>query len=507
MIDFEPWLHTGVGLTRHIEHNCGAGATCLYQVRAINPVGTGPETGIVSGTGLEDLVAPNLLVFTPKSGANVEDYATLNYNGLIGTDFGDAKTISAKVFACNNCTNIAPTQTLAPTIIGRRLVRDQCLHSTAGVYTLQVLQTDWAGHTTEIVRMFQTRPAIFVSPLGNDANPGTAASPKQDDQCRASVRRCPPGAPRWRSVRARTPGLSISAGSGNKTINGGFDQYAGWVRPGSAGVAGTPNQDLSNIEAAGTSTVVAFSNDLGDFNGLKIHGTNQVLPPVARSTGCERLNGADVTFQNVKVLADAGVAGTNGTNGANAADGGSGVAGSLGGEPCTSYIPGTVNGGTGGTGGASNGGKGGNGSCNNNGGAGDAGAGGGGTAGGGGAKSSGAVVSCPDGSPGGGGGAGVGRCSGHDGRHRGYHGHRRYDVDRQQRRQRQRRHRRSGRRRRWWRRRPIQPASVAVAAMTPAAVAAAAGPPALVAPSERAVPPVAVRSACTSMPRPSTSTP
>ena len=73
------------------------------------------------------------------------------------------------MFACNNCTNIAPTQTLAPTILGAGWSATSAA-LTAGVYTLQVVQTDWAGHTAAVVRVFETRPAIFVSPLGNDAN-------------------------------------------------------------------------------------------------------------------------------------------------------------------------------------------------------------------------------------------------------------------------------------------------------------------------------------------------
>ena len=360
VLDNEPWTNTGIGLTRHIEHNCGEGATCQYQVRTINPVGSSAPSGIVSGTGLQDLVAPSLLVFTPKAGANVEDYATLNYNGLIGTDFGDAKTITANVFACDNCTNIAPTQTLTPAIGGAGWSATSPALG-AGVYTLQVVQTDWAGHTTEIVRTFQTRPAIFVSPLGDDTlGNGTAASPYKT--ILKGLNSTTPGKNQVAVGLGVYPAQTLGGTQNGRFINGGFDQYAGWVRPGAAGVAGTPNPELTNIEGAGTAAV--FNGLTGvTFNGLKFHGTNLGLGAGSSVYGVRALTGTTTTFQNVKVIADSGVAGTNGTNAASGASGGNGGNGNLGGEPCTSYIPSVVNGGAAGTGGASNGGAGGNGRC------------------------------------------------------------------------------------------------------------------------------------------------
>ena len=206
----------------------------------------------MAGTGLQDLVAPNLLVFSPKPGTNSDNGSTFAYNGLVGTAFGDAKAATVKVYPCANCTNVAPVQTLAATVSGAGWSATGAALPT-GVYTVEVTQTDWAGNTTSVVRGMESRDAIFVSATGNDANAGTAAAPKLTINAGLAA-----AATKSEVVvgQGTYGAASLAAANSNKALRGGFDQYAGWARPGTAGTAGTPSQNLTNVEAGGTAILV-----------------------------------------------------------------------------------------------------------------------------------------------------------------------------------------------------------------------------------------------------------
>jgi hypothetical protein len=408
-LDTELWTSTNTGLNRHVQHDCGEGATCLYQVRAVSTTGTGPPSAIVSGVGLDDDDAPELLVFAPKPGANSDSYTGMTYNGLLGTDLGDDDQVTVNVYACNNCTNIAPVDSPSVTELGAGWNATGAALA-PGVYTVQVQQTDWAGNTNETLRVIETRNAVFVSATGNNANPGTAASPKQT--IAAGLTTAVSDARPEVAVGQGTYGaLSVTAGQGNKTVNGGFDQYAGWLRPGSAGVPGTPNQDLTNIEAGPTAVLVTGATGL-TFNGMRMKGSNTSQPAGSTIYGLRAVTGANVTLQNVKVIADAGLGGTNGTNGNSGVNATTGGNGNIGGEACESgnnYIGSIVAGGAAGTG-ANNGGAGGVGDCRSNGGTGATGGGSGGSGGTGGANTG--DLLCGNGGSGNGGSSGLGGAAG-----------------------------------------------------------------------------------------------
>lgn len=399
-LDTEPWTSTGIGLNRRIEHDCGEGNTCEYQVRAKTLVGPGPASWIVSATGLEDFVAPDLLVFSPRAGANFESYNALTLNGLVGTAFGDAKSATVDIYACANCTNIAPTQTLAATVLGAGWSATTSGALAEGVYTVAVTQTDWAGNTSTVIRGIETRNGIFVSATGNDANPGTAASPKLTilNGLNTAV-----SASRSHVVvgQGTYGALSLTTSQSNKAVRGGFDQYAGWVRPGTAGVAGVASQELTNIEAGPTAVLTNATTGL-TIDSVRIKGSRTGQPAGSSIYGLRAISGSNVTLQNVQIIADAGVDGTGGAAGGSGASGNGGTEGVIGGETCS----GTNTGPAGGTG-ANNGGKGGNAPCNNNGAAGNQGAGPGGAGGAGGNRAN-PLVGCSNGSPGGGGTGGNG---------------------------------------------------------------------------------------------------
>ena len=408
-LDTEPWTSTNTGLNRRIQHDCGEGATCHYQVRAVSTMGAGPETAIVSGVGLEDTTAPELLVFAPKPGANSDSYTGMTYNGLIGTALGDDDEVTVNVYPCDNCTNVAPVDTPAAAVLGAGWSATGAALA-PGVYTVQVQQTDWAGNTNETLRVIETRNAVFVSATGNNANPGTAALPKQTIAAGLATA-VADGRPEIAVGQGTYGALSVTAGQGNKTINGGFDQYAGWSRPGTAGVGGTANQDLTNIEAGPTAVLVTGATGL-TFDGLRIKGSNTAQPAGTSIYGLRAVSGANLALQNVKVIADAGAAGTNGNNGNNGVNANPGGDGNLGGEACESgnnFIGSIVAGGTAGTG-ANAGGTGGVGDCRSNGGTGSTGAGSGGAGGGGGSNTG--NIFCENGGSGGGGGLGLGGAAG-----------------------------------------------------------------------------------------------
>ncbi len=350
-------------------------------------------------------------------------------------------------------------------------------------------QTDWAGHTTEsVTRGIETRNAVFVSPHGQRREFGYGGVTEADDPAgrqhgggagrpQVAVGQGTYGdsasAPRPAARRSMAVSTSTPVGSSGHS---GCSRYAQSGPHQHRGCAGRSRRRHRRLVSSTASRSTAPTPVLP--LAASVYGLRATMGPASR---CRTSRLSLTTASPVRTVRTA-----------RAADGGSGVAGSLGGEPCTSYIP--AGGGTG-TGGASNGGKAARfmqqqrarrcGRCRTGwhgrwqrceverptlspvpmavpavaavpasaGVAGTtAGTAGSGTAGttwtgnNGGNGSAGTA-----GRGGGGGGAGGGQSN----------------------------------------------LLVAVVAMTPAAVAAAAGPPALVAPSERAVPPVAVRSACT----------
>jgi hypothetical protein len=74
-----------------------------------------------------------------------------------------------------------------------------------------------------------------------------------------------------------------TSGQNNVTVNGGYHQYEGWARPGTAGAAGTADNSITVINGGPTTLLVSASTAVV-FNGLSVHGTTSASRPARRST-------------------------------------------------------------------------------------------------------------------------------------------------------------------------------------------------------------------------------
>jgi hypothetical protein len=171
--------------------------------------------------------------------------------------------------------------------------------------------------------------AVFVSPTGDDANPGTKARPKREIQ--AAIATVAAGNGRY-VVAAAGDYRHVSAVSGI-AVYGGYDSST-WSRRSISTpttISGTPEGVLL----------------VGDTNVLLQLVTVRGTADVARSAyGIRALNGSSLTLQRVTVVASAGVPGVPGS------DGSPGLAGGAGGEGKPGQCdlsPGLVPGGSGGT--------------------------------------------------------------------------------------------------------------------------------------------------------------
>ncbi len=158
--------------------------------------------------------------------------------------------------------------------------------------------------------------AIFASPNGNDANPGTKAKPKREIQ--AALTAAVAGKKRYVLVAFGTYGhVQVATGVG---IYGGYDPTS-WARrdkfpDGLPLIAGSPE----GLLAVGAKDVV--------LQHLQIRGSNGAGERSAY--GIRAINEASLTLQRVAVSAGAGAAGTPGATGETGANGGAGGAGDVG---------------------------------------------------------------------------------------------------------------------------------------------------------------------------------
>jgi hypothetical protein len=399
------WGGTGTGTSTWFIHGCGAGVSCTYQVRGRNAKGVGPATGLASAVGLADTTSPALTINTPSPRGNIDTLSGTTLTGDAGFEGGDTLGVLANVYACNGCTNIAPTYSATLTPLGGTWTTSPGL--APGVYTVQTKQTDWAAHTTTSAAVtFEVRNAVFVSPFGNDANSGAASAPKLTIGTGASTA----------GAQGR-PEVAVAAGSyapaGGATISasvsvlGGFDEASGWTRPGTAGASGTADRNLTQIQGAPQGVTVSGAVTV-TLDALTIQGLNAGLGAGAsvygvRAVGASAGSPATVTVNNSKVNAESGTNGTDSaTNGSNAT-----VNGCNGADGSTYSTGNGSSCGGSGTSSAGFGGGGGAGGAFSASGGNTGGSGGGGAAGGGGGSGS-----FTSGAPGGGGAGGAGGASG-----------------------------------------------------------------------------------------------
>jgi len=148
--------------------------------------------------------------------------------------------------------------------------------------------------------------AIFVSPLGNDANPGTKASPKREIGAAVAV-----AAAAKRYVLAAEGSYGRVVAATGVDIYGGYDPTT-WSRSAAriSSVVGAPE----GILATGATGVL--------LQQLSVRGNN--AGPGTSAYGIRAIDGSSLTLQRVTVTAGDGAAGTAGTNGRAGADGVSG---------------------------------------------------------------------------------------------------------------------------------------------------------------------------------------
>ncbi len=171
------WTSTGAGTSTWFVHVCGQGVTCTYQVRGVNKKGAGGSVGQASAVGLADTTSPAMTINTPTQRGNLDTLSGTTITGDAGFEGGDAYSVAVNVYPCNGCTNVTPTYSAFAAPIGGTWSVSPNL--APGVYTVQTSQSDWAAHTTtSSPTTFEVRNAVFVSPFGNDANPGSVTAPK-----------------------------------------------------------------------------------------------------------------------------------------------------------------------------------------------------------------------------------------------------------------------------------------------------------------------------------------
>ncbi len=380
------WAPTGAGTSTFFVHTCGQGVGCTYEVRSTNKKGSSASTGPATAIGHDDAADPTMTIDSPTNNGNLDTVSGTVITGDAGFGPGDTGTVNVNVYACAGCTNIAPTYTGAIAPSGGSWSANPTLGS--GVFTVQSTQVDWDGRTTTSPALtFQTRNAIFVSAYGNDANAGTALAPKLTLTA-ASTAAGAQGRPQialGTGVHAPVGGATIAA---NVTVLGGFDQFNGWSRPGTAGLSGTPDRSQTTLSGSPQAVTVTGAVTV-TLDALTINGLNTGLGAGASSYGVRATTGSgtgNLTVTNTKVTAAAGLDGTNSTAaGTNQTV--NGCNGAVGVEKQTGQ--GASCGGSGTTAGGSGGGGGGggtffsSGSGGNNGGNGGGGAGGGSGGGGG----------------------------------------------------------------------------------------------------------------------------
>jgi hypothetical protein len=149
--------------------------------------------------------------------------------------------------------------------------------------------------------------AVFASPQGNDANPGTRNQPKRQVQAAVSA-----AAASGRYVLVSTGGYGGVVAASGVGVYGGYDQKS-WKRPGEGEteISGSPE----GLLAAGVQDVT--------LQLLTIRGVHAG----ASAYGIRAINGSGLRLQRVTVVAGDGAAGPAGASGSAGRNGGAGADG------------------------------------------------------------------------------------------------------------------------------------------------------------------------------------
>ena len=410
---FGSWSATGAGDNTSFTHACGETNSCQYEIRAMNLNGSGPGAASGAANANTDDTEPVVAITSPKHRANRDAMGPVTLTGTTGLVGGDTDDVTVKIYAGPSAAG-SPIETLVATSTFGSWSAVTAATLTPGVYTAQAEQGDWVGQTgVSGAHTFEVRDAVFVSPDGNDTDPGSAASPKLTASAAASTA-VAQGRPQV-AVASGNYGSTLTVTGGTVSVLGGFEDLVGWSRPGSANVPGTPIASFTNVEAAPAGAVISGATTTVTLDAITIRGKNTGLAAGSSVYGIRAHTGATVNLVNAAADADSGVAGTDGgsgSSGSSGTNGGNGVNGGENGGTSTSCPGGSGAGGSAGTG-ARSGGGGGSGPCGADGNTGSNGSvsgGGGGNGGGGGSKSG--SITCGNGDPGAGGGAGTGGASG-----------------------------------------------------------------------------------------------
>ncbi|WP_307781255.1 Calx-beta domain-containing protein, partial [Rhabdothermincola sediminis] len=322
-----PWQPTGTGAGRSLVHDCGAGVTCTYQVRAYNSRGVGDPSAPADGVGYADTAAPSPSLVTPVDGANRDSWTALTYAGDLGLERGDHPAVDVSIRQ-----GATVVQSFPGMVSGGSWIATAPAPLPPGIYTAVVEQSDWVGLVGSDSVVFEVRDAVFVSERGDNAAPGSAAAPKLTVPAAMAA-----------AAAAGRPQVAVGAGSYNVgaglslasgvRLMGGFDQYRGWSRPGTAGAPGTADNTLTTLRGA-PQAALASGAVTATVDGLTLQGTNSGLGAGASVYGLRAVNGAHVTLTNVRTRAEAGLPGTDGAHGANGVNGTAGAEGGTGWENC-----------------------------------------------------------------------------------------------------------------------------------------------------------------------------
>lgn len=304
-LDTEPWMTTGSGQqTSATDPNCGVGSACVYEVRAINNAGASPAAAFSSVLGYTETTAPVITLTNPESGTNVDTASGLTFNGDVGIDAGDLPPVTVTIHSGPDTSGSAERTLNTTASTGTYSVSTGAF--TAGVYTAVATQTDWAGNVgSSNTSTFEVTDAVFVAAEGNDGNAGTTAAPKQ------TVAAAITAAGTNGKVFIGTGVYAEAAGGiaplNGQVIKGGYNQYNGWTRPGSAGVGGVVSPLLTEIDATTQAVLVSGAKTV-TLDGLSVLGQNTGLPAGSSVYGVRAVSNAVVTLNNVAATAQAGIA-------------------------------------------------------------------------------------------------------------------------------------------------------------------------------------------------------
>jgi hypothetical protein len=157
--------------------------------------------------------------------------------------------------------------------------------------------------------------AIFASPKGDDANPGTKAKPKRQIQAAVAA-----AAGKKKYVLAAAGSYTHVTAATGVGIYGGYDPENWSIR-----ILALVTQITGTPEGVVASAVTDVNLQL-----LSVKGEAPSSSPGASAYGIRAVDGSSIRLQRVIVTASDGSAGARGANGAAGAPGGDGLAGAIG---------------------------------------------------------------------------------------------------------------------------------------------------------------------------------